>query len=134
MNSRQQRVRNLVERFLAEEGQSRALANFLAKSKTFNQEDVDRMLSEVGRVLRNKLGQVGISGGGYAYYPVNQELTRWQSSDGGTFDATLLEVLLEYADEGVFEAVLDGQLEDYLVKKKVRQGDYEFSKLRGDYY
>lgn len=132
MNSRQQRARSLVEQLLAEgpvegpvEGPSQALADFLAKNKIFNQEDVDRALEEAGRALRSKLGHVGINGGSYAYYPVNQELTRWRASDGSTFRASLLEILLEYADQFVFEAVLDGQLEDFLIKKKVNQQDLE---------
>ncbi len=108
-----------------------ALAKFLRMNPVFSQDGVTQALESTSAALRANLGKVGINGGSYAYYPANNELTKWRSSDGSLFWGTLLEVLLEYSDEGVFSSVIDGQLEDYLIRKNVDQHGFEGGKLKG---
>lgn len=78
----------------------------------------------------------GVTIGGYAYYP-NKNLTRWTASDGSPVKSTLANLFLDY---GGPDALLDflyaepDENASFIIKKKVRQDDYEAGVMRGDHY
>lgn len=67
--------------------------------------------------------------GSYAYTPMNKQLTKWMSSDGGTLNCGLQELIDDYASSWLHEEIyymIDNEEWDKLfAKANIRQQDYE---------
>jgi len=99
--------------------------------------DIVRGLEGIAAGLLTRPGHVGLAGAGYAYYPADRTLTRWEASDGGDLKADLLSIVLEYAgtfDDNALDRVCYGDLlDDMLMRRRVDQEGYEAGQPRGDW-
>lgn len=118
-----------------------ALQKFLAVNAKYavTPWDVVYGCDAIAAKLRANLGKIGLNGGSGAYYPRNQELTKWATSDGGELNAKLLDIVLDYCDADsngqswLLVDAMDGSVDRYLVHKRVGQAGYEQGKLAGDW-
>jgi hypothetical protein len=116
--------------------QSNAFKRWFAL-RQYTLDDVADGLERLATALLRRPGQIGLTGGGYAYYPTNRALTRWVASDGSELEVDLLSIALEYAGT-VHDTPLDAAcgsdvLDDVLIDQRVGQDDYEAGRMCGDW-
>jgi hypothetical protein len=94
-------------------------------------------LERLANALLERPGQIGLPGGGYAYYPADVTLTRWLASDGSDFKADLLTIVLSYVgtpDENPLDDFVWGEpAEELLIRRRVDQEGYEGGQMKGDW-
>jgi len=94
-------------------------------------------LEKLAAALLRRPGHIGLLGGGYAYYPADPTLTRWQATDDSDFQADLLTLALSYAgtpEESPLDGIIfDEPLEEFLITRRVDQAELEAGQMRGDW-
>jgi hypothetical protein len=110
--------------------------NERAKRYHLDMQDVKRAENDLREILAATPGS-GLTLGGYAYYPKSGS-TQWVASDGAELTSSMLSLILDYGGADTFiDFILagpDGLADEFVIKKRVRQGDYEAGQMRGDHY